>query len=296
MNSPSPAGDLPGRSSEPAAAPPLATGPAAPPETSAQRGPLEVGLDVMVTAEGIEPKELLPRIHDPHPRRPLFTLRRARVPVVLFLLTCLSTWFAGATRWMPLTYLWECLGWQNQFWGDVLVPTPTFQLTFMELRQVLYAHWFEGLVYMVGVQAILFSHEMGHFLYAIYYRVRCTLPFFIPLPIAPTGTMGAVIAMEGHKANRRQIFDIGIAGPIAGLCLAVPILWIGVRGLNLEAPAGGGFALDLPLAIRWLVDAVHPGKLGETNHIWLSQANAWFIAGWFGFIMTALNMLPVSQP
>ena len=59
--------------------------------------------------------------------------------------------------------------------------------------------------------------------------------------------------------------------------------------------AGGGFALDLPLAIRWLVDQIHPGKLGEINHVWLSQANPYFIAGWFGLIMTALNMMPVSQ-
>jgi membrane-associated protease RseP (regulator of RpoE activity) len=107
--------------------------------------------------------------------------------------------------------------------------------------------------------------------------------------------MGAVIAMEGHKANRRQIFDIGIAGPIAGLCFAVPILWFGTRNLNLDAPPGGGLAMDLPLAVRWLVDALHPGKLGETNLVWFSQANPCFIAGWFGFLLTALNMMPVSQ-
>ena len=77
--------------------------------------------------------------------------------------------------------------------------------------------------------------------------------------------MGAVIAMEGHKANRRQIFDIGIGGPIAGLCLALPIFWVGARGLNLDAPPGGVFAMDLPLALRWLVDMLHPGKLGENN-------------------------------
>ena len=244
-----------------------------------------MGLDVMVAGEGLEPQELLPRIHDPQPHRPYFTFRRARLPALLFLLTCLSTWFAGATGWVPHFYLsGGLMEHDSNVWPD-----------FMPLRQVLYTHWFEGLVYMVCVQLILFSHEMGHFLYAVYYRVRCTLPFFIPFPIAPVGTMGAVIAMEGHKADRRQIFDIGIAGPIAGLCLAVPILWLGVRGLNFDAPPGGGFALDLPPAIRWLVDLVHPGKLGDTNYVWLSQANPYFIAGWFGFIMTALNMMPVSQ-
>jgi hypothetical protein len=294
MNSPSPAGDLPSSSSEAPAAAPLASAPAAPPELNGERAPLDIGLDVMVTSEGLEAREALPQIHDAQPRRHTFR-RRVRTPLILFLVTSLSTWFAGATLWMPLHYLLGEIAWAPIVYDGFVVFYYPVQISFMELRQVLYVHWFDGLMYMACVQLILFAHEMGHFLYAVYYRVRCTLPYFIPLPIAPTGTMGAVIAMEGHKANRPQIFDIGIAGPIAGLCLAVPILWLGVRDLNLDLPAGGGFALDLPLAIRWLVDQAHPGKLGETNHVWLSQANPCFIAGWFGLFMTALNMMPVSQ-
>ncbi len=273
---------------------PLASVPTTTPEANAERAPLDIGLDVLVTSDGLVAQEELPLIRDPQPRRHFFR-RRVRLPLILFLVTSFSVWFAGATLWMPLHYLIDGIGWQAGFWQGVLVYYPTFQFDYIELRQVIYVHWADGLIYMFCVQLILFSHEMGHFLYAVYYRVRCTLPYFIPFPIAPTGTMGAVIAMEGHKANRPQIFDIGIAGPIAGLCLAVPILWIGVRNLNLDVPAGGGMALDLPLAIRWLIEAIHPGKLGETNHVWLSQANSCFIAGWFGFIMTALNMLPVSQ-
>ncbi|MCE9524700.1 MAG: site-2 protease family protein [Planctomycetales bacterium] len=289
------AGDLPNSSSEAPAAAPLASVPAAPPELNGERAPLDIGLDVMVTSEGLEAREVLPQIHDAQPRRHTFR-RRVRTPFILFLVTSLSTWFAGATLWMPFYYLFGAVIGTPILWGGF--ETGLYyphHLDFMELRQVLLVHWFDGLLYMICVQLILFSHEMGHFLYAVYYRVRCTLPYFIPFPIAPTGTMGAVIAMEGHKANRPQIFDIGIAGPIAGLCLAVPILWLGVRNLNFDVPAGGGMALDLPLAIRWLVDQMHPGKLGETNHVWLSQSNPYFIAGWFGFIMTALNMLPVSQ-
>jgi len=298
MSSSSPAGDFPSRSSEllsatqPAdkTAAPLASTPATSPEATPERAPLDVGLDVLVTDEGLEAREVLPKITDTPIRRSQLIRRRVQLPVVLFLLTCLSIWFAGATQWMPFHYL------GNSFFRDAngdfgFGAEPDF----MELRQVLYAHWFEGLVYMFCVQFFLFSHEMGHFLFAVYYRVRCTLPFFVPMPIMPTGTMGAVIAMEGHKANRRQIFDIGIAGPIAGLCIATPVLYYGVRTLNLDATPGGGFAFDLPLAARWLVNALQPGKLGESNLVWVSQANAWFIAGWFGLIMTALNMMPVSQ-
>lgn len=273
---------------------PLASVPTVSPEAGAERVPMDIGLDVLVTSDGLIAKEELPLIRDPQPHRHYFR-RRVRTPLILFLVTCVSTWFAGATLWMPPYYLIDGIGWEKQVWQGTEVSIPTFEFGFMELRQVLLVHWYDGLVYMVCVLLILFSHEMGHFLYSVYYKVRCTLPYFIPFPIAPTGTMGAVIAMEGHKANRPQIFDIGIAGPIAGLCLAVPILWIGVRNLNLDVPAGGGLALDMPLAIRWMIDLAHPGKLGESNLVWLSQANAFFIAGWFGLIMTALNMMPVSQ-
>jgi len=241
-----------------------------------------------------QPAEGLPHIHDPQTRRPIFTRRRMQLPLTLFLTTCLSAWFAGATKWVPFYYLGDCVD-SFQFVNESGAFSPDIRFNFMGLRQVLCFHWLDGLIYMLCVQFILFSHEMGHFLYAVYYRVRCTLPFFIPMPILPTGTMGAVIAMEGHKADRKQIFDIGIAGPLAGLCVAAPILYIGVRNLQFDVPAGGGFALDMPLVLRWLIDAVHPGKLGESNLVWISQANAWFVAGWFGLIMTALNMMPVSQ-
>jgi hypothetical protein len=283
MTPSSPAGNSSGRSSESGSAAPLAAAPATGQDEQVEKTPLEVGVDLMVDAEGISPEEVLPSPNDRRPRRSLIRNRRVQLPIVLFFITCVSIWFAGATRWMPLQYLFDCIKLQS---GEI---------DFMGLRQVLYAHGWEGLVFMIGVQLILLSHEMGHYLYALYYRVRCTLPIFVPFPIAPTGTMGAVIAMEGHRANRKQIFDIGIAGPIAGLCFAVPVLWLGVRELNLDASPGGGFALDLPLLMRWLVDQVHPGKLGETNHVWLSQSNPFFIAGWFGLFMTALNMLPVSQ-
>lgn len=295
MTPPSSAGNSSGRFSEAGSSAPLAAAPGTGHEEQLEKTPLEVGVDLMVDAEGISPEEVLPSPNDRRPRSPLIRSRRVQLPIVLFFVTCFSVWFAGATRWMPLHYLYRCLGPEPELISGVLIEVPTFKVDFMGLRQVLYAHWWEGLVFMIGVQLILLSHEMGHYLYALYYRVRCTLPIFVPFPIAPTGTMGAVIAMEGHRANRKQIFDIGIAGPIAGLFFAAPILWLGVRNLNLDASPGGGFALDLPLAMRWLVDLVHPGKLGETNHVWLSQSNPFFIAGWFGLFMTALNMMPVSQ-
>ena len=110
---------------------------------------------------------------------------------------------------------------------------------------------------MACVLAILLTHEMGHFVMTLIYRVRASLPYFIPLPISPIGTMGAVIAMDGRQADRRQIFDIGLAGPLAGLVVAIPIMWIGVQQIGLQPvpakprhcrPAAGDATGDRPPA------------------------------------------------
>jgi len=217
--------------------------------------------------------------------------RRIGLPIVLFLLTCFSTFLAGATRYMPASEL----GWVLPYWigdrGDVLVNP--LGPTLMPFRQSVYQHFSEGLLYMSCVLAILLAHEMGHFVMTLVYRVRASLPFFIPFPISPIGTMGAVIAMDSRQANRRQIFDIGLAGPLAGLVVAIPIMWIGVKKFDF-AP-GGPAHLQAPLAMRLAIDHVHPGKYDPAKGFPLDQANPWFMAGWVGLLVTGLNMLPVSQ-
>src|SRR6185436_18996733 len=123
-------------------------------------------------------------------------------------LTCGSTFIAGATHWNP-GRLFDL--------SSVLIQASA--------RRMILEHWQDGLIYMSCVLAILLTHEMGHFVMTIVHRVRASLPLFIPFPISAIGTMGAVIAMDGSKADRRQIFDIGLAGPLAGLVVAVPIIW-----------------------------------------------------------------------
>jgi Zn-dependent protease len=212
--------------------------------------------------------------------------RRVRLPLILFLLTCLSTFLAGATAYMPSVYFLRAAGF-----------TPNFMPAWpsaMPLRRMLYTHWDEGLLYMACVLAILLTHEMGHFVMTLVYRVRASLPFFIPLPISPIGTMGAVIAMDGRSANRRQIFDIGLAGPIAGLVVALPVMWVGVQKLDLM-PAPSELSLQAPLVMRLAIDYVHPGQYDSAVGFPLGRANAWLMAGWVGLLVTGLNMLPVSQ-
>jgi Zn-dependent protease len=233
------------------------------------------------TAPGPEP----PEPPEP-PRRP----RRVLLPLSLFLATCFSTFFVGAMGWRPFeTILFSLMTPPSRFG---LASDPYF---LMPVRRAIYNHWDEGLIYMGCVLAILLMHEMGHFVMTVVYRVRASLPYFIPLPISPIGTMGAVIGMDGLKANRRQIFDIGLAGPLAGLVIAAPIVWFGIARLDLAGAEPGRPTLDLPLAMRLVVDYVHPGQYDPEIGVPLTSANAFLMAGWVGLLVTGLNMMPVSQ-
>jgi membrane-associated protease RseP (regulator of RpoE activity) len=84
-----------------------------------------------------------------------------------------------------------------------------------------------GLALRVSLLSILAAHEFGHYLMSRHHQTRSTLPYFIPLPVPPLGTMGAAILMQGTPKNKRVLFDIGVAGPLAGMVVAIPILLLG---------------------------------------------------------------------
>jgi membrane-associated protease RseP (regulator of RpoE activity) len=190
--------------------------------------------------------------------------RRIRLQSLLFLLTAGTTFAAGVAGWQPVL-----LGVDD------------------ELGRQLGEHWQRGVVYMTSVLAVLAAHEAGHFIAARLHRIPATLPFFIPVPVLLTGTMGAVIGMEGSRANRRQLFDIALAGPLAGLAVALPVL---VAGFVTGEPARRSpFAMP-PLALG-LMGLVRPDiAAGGTI-----APNALFMAGWVGLLVTGLNMIPISQ-
>ncbi|MEZ6103212.1 MAG: site-2 protease family protein [Pirellulaceae bacterium] len=191
---------------------------------------------------------------------------------MLFLITCVSTFLAGVTDWMTMEYLMQPLLW----------------------RRAVLTNWPQGLIYMVAVLSILMTHEMGHFIATLRHRIPASLPFFIPFPLSPIGTMGAVIGMAGFKADRKQVFDIGVAGPIAGLVVAIPILFFGIRALPVPASNHGPYLLDCPMIVRLMFTIARPEYVGTTK-IAIGNVNPLFMAGWVGLLITGLNMLPVSQ-
>lgn len=232
----------------------------------------------------------------PSPHSMPLRKRRVRLPVILFVATCASTFWVGMSNWQPLEEIVNVITWSQggrAAWYDPYLSSPA-----VELRRDLiqYAQgWKTGFLYMATMLGILFAHEMGHFLMALRYRVPASLPYFIPVPISPIGTFGAVIGMDGMRADRKQLFDIGLAGPLAGLVVAFPVLWYGIHQMDLTAPGTGSFELDLPLAMsammRWAeVPGYTPGM-----YINQSQLNPYFMAGWVGLLVTGLNMIPVSQ-
>jgi len=212
--------------------------------------------------------------------RPQFR-RRVLVPLILLVLTCFSTFWAGAAI-VPASYISEC-----QRSGSLL-----------PIRQVLLTHYKDGLIYMAAAISILFAHEMGHFLATLYHRVPSSLPYFLPMPATPFGTWGAVIRMDGSTANRLQVFDIGIAGPIAGMLVAVPVMYLGLQHLHLNLHNGrGSLELPLPLGAALLshVAGAAPRRIYEHLALGQLEGNPLFMAGWFGFLVTGLNMMPISQ-
>jgi membrane-associated protease RseP (regulator of RpoE activity) len=155
-------------------------------------------------------------------------------------------------------------------------------------------NWRQGLVYMCVVLALLLAHEMGHFLMALRHRIPASLPYFIPMPIIPFGTLGAVIGMEGSRANRREMFDLGIAGPLAGLAVTLPILYLGVLRLPDGAIHGQSLCFHNPLILQYMIAWLRPGYL-TPGVLYLNQFNPFLMAGWVGLLVTGLNMLPISQ-
>jgi membrane-associated protease RseP (regulator of RpoE activity) len=148
-----------------------------------------------------------------------------------------------------------------------------------------------GLPFSASLLLILGFHELGHYLAARAYGVQVSLPYFVPLPLPPMGTMGAIIRMRSPIPNRKVLFDIGIAGPLLGLVLAVPVLVIGLILSPVKPLSGVALQEGNSLAylfLKWLVK----GPIPEGFDVMLHPAA---LAGWLGFFVTALNLMPLSQ-
>ena len=191
----------------------------------------------------------------PDEERPPRTPRKPQVllPLVLFLLTCWSTYYVGKV-------MFHSQGW----------------------------------MYATALMTILVCHEAGHFIQTRRYRVPASYPFFLPVPIPPIGTLGAVIGMSPDIPNRRALYDIGISGPLAGLvptmiCLVVGLHWSPRRRSRSRPARKGEFGepLLLKLLAWYQFGAIPEGCTVITNPL--------LHAGWVGLLITSLNLFPIGQ-
>lgn len=276
------------------------------------RGRLRDGEDSAVLydrlAEGIKPYQLTPLFRWEEDRHAIFIVPGMPMPkpsnpwinLVLFIATLISVLITGALYGMEeIPQSSGVMGW----------------VTALITR---------GWPFAVSMIAILAAHEFGHYLVGRRHGVHVTLPYFIPMPLSAFGTMGAFINMKEPPKNRRVLLDIGIAGPLAGLFVAVPVLFIGLwlsrlNVLPLAAPADVqiqmegnsilyllskfivfGQLLPAPVDFGGMAPALYwlryfftgqPFPFGATDV--LLDPVAW--AGWAGLLVTALNLIPAGQ-
>ena len=208
---------------------------------------------------------------------------RKGVHLLLFLLTLLTTTYAGV--------------------GFVLFPDDGS----VSLEQFL-ANIPTGLSFSVLLLLFLTMHEFGHYITARYYGVDVTLPYYIPMPFFFFGTMGAVIRIRSQVPSRKALFDIGVAGPLAGFVVALALLVIGMlTGPDVEhlygvhpqyqymhvLPEWGMYFGSFPLlnVLEWMLipSGTFFPPMNEIYHYPL------LCVGWFGMFVTALNLLPIGQ-
>lgn len=208
----------------------------------------------------------------PVPRYPGPTLREWVLPALLFAATFCSTSFAG------MLYA----GASDEGFGNSV-------LALLRHPSLLAA----GLPFSFTFLTILTAHEFGHFFACRYYGIRCTPPFFIPIPISIAGTLGAFIKIKSPFGNKRALFDVGVAGPLAGFVFVLPALVVGIGSSHLVSTASvpGSFMFGEPLVFQWvgrLVLAYDPAR-----DVMIAHPIA--MAAWFGLLATCLNLLPIWQ-
>lgn len=234
-------------------------------------------------------------------KRPEPKMGSVWVNIVLFILTILSVMFTGA-----------------QFAAtEITVP---FQLSIFGFLQYLLQGW----PFAVGLLGILLAHELGHYLIGRSHGEKVTLPYFIPFPFSFFGTMGAFINMKEIPKNKKHLLDIGIAGPLIGLLVAIPVLFIGlslssVGPIEAELPQGYVHILEGNSMFYLLAKYITFGELlpqplsyGDMSPVlyWVQyfftgspaplggldvqiHPVAW--AGWAGLFVTAINLIPAGQ-
>lgn len=186
--------------------------------------------------------------------------------------------------------------WKNILFGLLTIVTTLFagvQWYGLEVDDPLSLSVLQTWPFALAVLGVLGIHELGHYVMSRYHRVNASLPYFIPVPTI-FGTMGAVIKMKGRIPSRKALFDIGVAGPLAGLIAAVVVTTIGLQlePVYVDGPIFQIQGLNYPLLIQFIA-AVTGAQLSYADTA--MRVNPVVVGGWVGMFVTFLNLIPVGQ-
>lgn len=210
---------------------------------------------------------------------------------LLFLITIITTTLAGIITAAPIPEVPE-----PPLSGiiDYLFYVPVYYLrtvfAFVAIAFTQPQILIDGIIFSVALLTILTAHELGHYVACRRYGVRATLPFFIPAPpLFLAGTFGAFIKIKSPIPSRRALFDIGLAGPLAGFVIAVPVAVMGIMQAEPSVSSSDyGIVFHDPLLFRLIAKMLgHP--------LDLHAPNPYYMAAWIGLLVTALNLMPVGQ-
>jgi len=150
-----------------------------------------------------------------------------------------------------------------------------------------------GFSYSVSIMTILLAHEMGHYCMSRRYGIPASLPYFLPFPLSPFGTFGAIIKMRGTIMNKKALFDIGVAGPLSGFIVSIPFIVLGIKMSTVQLITREMTFLQLgdPLVFKILQQLL----IGDIPDGYDVVLHPFGYAGWVGLFVTALNLIPVGQ-
>ena len=214
--------------------------------------------------------------------QPTLDYTQNRTNLYLLIATIFTTTWAGSMWWA--SYVDSNVLEMSWWWLRIIITPDVFFMGF--------------LTFSLPLMAILGTHEMGHYYYAKKHNLDASLPFFLPMPpmIFPFGTMGAFISIREPIPNRRALLDVGASGPIAGLLVAIPVtllgFWLTERNA-VPVPIDSGDSLYLGSSIFF-------GALGSLSELFYPSSGDYLshpvvLAGWTGFFVTALNLMPAGQ-
>jgi len=235
-----------------------------------------------VSSEGIYPAPYAPPVNGGARKwRALRALQRRRhywVHGLLFLLTFLTTTVVGARM-------------AQDFAADRPLFAGAGELALLQRAVQEPSLLLAGLPFSATLMMILLAHELGHLLTCVHYRIDATLPYFLPAPTL-IGTLGAFIRIRSPIYSRRVLFDVGIAGPLAGFLTLLPVLGIGLAFSKVipGIAARGDIIFSTPPLLMLLEGLVFPGV--PTSDIYLHPMAR---AAWVGLLATALNLIPIGQ-